>query len=198
MNGKIYKLQCEDGYFYIGSTTSSLPFRLGGHKTKAKKHPERRVYKHILDLGWDKVRIVLIEEFVCTNRQELYKKEDEHIRTTIDEMCLNHYRVERTREERLAYQKEQYEKHKDSKTEEQKNKAKEYKAVWFQNLDEEKKERRRAYAKNYYASLTEEQKKERMETNKKTPEQIKATNEKRKEYKAEWMREKRRKQKEIS
>jgi predicted GIY-YIG superfamily endonuclease len=90
-NGKIYKLQCDDGHFYIGSTTSTLVKRMWGHTSKSKKYPDRRIYKHI-DGKWDSVRIVLIEEFPCENKNQLVRKEDEHIRLhSENQLCLNTY-----------------------------------------------------------------------------------------------------------
>lgn len=157
MNGKIYKLQCEDGHYYIGSTISELRFRLANHKGKAKAKPDRRVYKHIHSIGWDKVRIILIEEFECKTRQELYQKEDEHIRNALqDDLCLNHYKVTRSHEEELETRRLQY-KNKPNQTEEQKQKTKERQAQWYANLTEEQKQRRREYGNRHYANLTEEQ-----------------------------------------
>ena len=80
---KIYKLQHEDGHFYIGSSTNELRVRLKQHKNKSKDGNNRRVYQHINN-EWDKVRIILIESFVCANRQELVKKEDEYSQKAFD------------------------------------------------------------------------------------------------------------------
>lgn len=87
----IYKLQCTDGYFYIGSSRNVLSKRFSEHKQKSITYPERRVYKHIHENGgWNNCRIVLIESFPCANRQELVKKEDEYIRAQKqNQECLN-------------------------------------------------------------------------------------------------------------
>jgi len=116
-NGKIYKLQCDDGHFYIGSTVSTLVKRFGQHKCRAKKTPEQRVYKHI-DGKWDSVRIVLIEEFPCENKNQLVRKEDEHIRLhREDALCLNSNMAFRTKEDdnakNKAYCKTYYDAHKE-------------------------------------------------------------------------------------
>lgn len=96
---KIYKLQHEDGHFYIGSSTNELRIRLQQHKDKSKKNPDRCVYQHINN-EWGKVRIILIELFVCLNRQELLKKEDEYIQKELDNpLCLNSKRAIRSRKE---------------------------------------------------------------------------------------------------
>lgn len=89
---KIYKLQCEDGHFYIGSTINELRYRFSQHNRKAKVHTERRAYKHINELGWDKVCIILVEEVVCENKQQLRQVEDKHIRAEQENpLCLNIY-----------------------------------------------------------------------------------------------------------
>lgn len=104
-NSKIYCLHCIDGYFYIGCTTNELRYRLSEHKLHSKKIPERRVYKHILNLGWDNVIIDLIEEFSCNNRKELLQKENEYIASNIDdEYCLNNNISFQTPEELKAKQ----------------------------------------------------------------------------------------------
>lgn len=88
-NGKIYKLQCDDGHFYIGSTATELHKRFYLHKSNSKQAPNTRVYKHI-DGKWDSVRIVLVEEFPCENKNQLRRKEDEYIRgVRADPLCLN-------------------------------------------------------------------------------------------------------------
>ena len=87
--GKVYKLQCESGHFYIGTTINTLAKRLGQHKAKAMARPECRVYKHI-NGEWGKVRMILVEAFPCNNKDELNKKEDEHIQRELQNpLCLN-------------------------------------------------------------------------------------------------------------
>ena len=90
-NGVVYKLSCSTGHFYIGSTASPLRMRLSNHKGQAKLHPERRVYKHILENGgFSEVSIIEVEKFPCKTRQELQKREDEVIRQFLnDPLCLN-------------------------------------------------------------------------------------------------------------
>ena len=88
--GKVYEIVCNDGYYYIGSTKNDLRKRLYEHKQHAKQYPQRKCYKHMLDIGWDNIKIVLIEDVICNNRQELVKKEYEHIKKHKDDKyCLN-------------------------------------------------------------------------------------------------------------
>jgi predicted GIY-YIG superfamily endonuclease len=87
--GKVYKLQCEDGHYYIGSTCDRLSNRLCRHKVDSLRY-ESRLYAYIKTIGWECVRIVLIEEFPCESKEQLIRKEDEHIRHhQFDPMCLN-------------------------------------------------------------------------------------------------------------
>lgn len=86
--GKIYKLQCEDGHFYIGSTCDELRKRFWVHKANSKR-ASSPLYLHIGE-DWESVRIVLVEEFPCENKEQLIRKEDEHIRQhNNDPLCLN-------------------------------------------------------------------------------------------------------------
>lgn len=131
-NGKIYKLQCEDGHFYIGSTATELRKRLKGHKDKSKESPEQRVYKHINTLGWDKVRIVLIEDYPCENKQQLVHKEDEFIRIYKDDiLCLNSFYSHRTPEQYQEYLNNHKE-YKKTWAVENKDTIKERQANWYQ------------------------------------------------------------------
>ena len=43
------------------------------------KQPERKVYKHLVEIGWDEVKIILIESFPCENKMELEKRERYYI-----------------------------------------------------------------------------------------------------------------------
>ena len=161
MSGRVYKLQCEDGHYYIGSTTQELKYRFFNHKTRAKYHPDRKIYKHI-NGQWDKVSILLIEE---TDRMK--EREDECIRAALDDpLCLNDYVVIRTDEDMREYRKSQYEKHKHKyNTPEHKQKARERQLNWIHSWSDEKREQMKEYQKNYYANLTPEQKEERVAKN---------------------------------
>jgi hypothetical protein len=72
-NGKIYQIVCNiTGEVYIGSCITTLVKRLYQHKHKTNKCSS----KQIIDRG-DYV-IVLIEEFPCENKSELFKRERYH------------------------------------------------------------------------------------------------------------------------
>jgi hypothetical protein len=89
-HSKLYKLQCDDGYMYIGCTTQALSVRLGEHKKRSKIDINRNVYSHINIIGWDKVKIILISEHNLENREQLLREEDRLIKEyKDDEYCLN-------------------------------------------------------------------------------------------------------------
>jgi len=87
--GKVYRLLCEDGHYYIGSTTQALNLRFNTHKTLSKTKKER-VYEHIHTIGWDKIIIELLEDCPCTTKEELNNKEKEYRSLSkSDPLCLN-------------------------------------------------------------------------------------------------------------
>jgi len=144
-NGKIYKLQCEDGYFYIGSTIQVLSQRLGTHKKQCKTETSR-IYQHINEIGWDKVRIVLIENVCCNNREELVKKEDEYIRQNRDDaFCLNMRVAFQTEEQKRDYQIEKARRRWDENKENMKKVNAEYYKTYYQQNKEKIKERSKKY-----------------------------------------------------
>jgi hypothetical protein len=77
--GKIYKLVNDvNDDIYVGSSCVALCKRLYEHKSKAKKKPAP-VHLYFNELGWDNVRIILIENVVCENREQLMKREQYYI-----------------------------------------------------------------------------------------------------------------------
>jgi hypothetical protein len=41
----------------------------------AKMYPESRVYKHLNNIEWENVHIILIEDYACENREQLERRE---------------------------------------------------------------------------------------------------------------------------
>ena len=115
-NGKIYKLWSPEGDdIYIGSTTDSLSRRKAKHKTQNST-------SQILFEKYTDVRIELLEECPCDNKEQLAKKEGEYIRNN---NCVNKVVPGRTREEYNEYNKEH---------------LKEQKKEWYENNKEHVKE----------------------------------------------------------
>lgn len=78
--GKIYKLVNDvDEQIYIGSTCNNLAKRLSEHRKLAKKKPDRRVYAHLNAIGWDSVRIVLVESVTAETKDQLLAREQHYI-----------------------------------------------------------------------------------------------------------------------
>ena len=79
-NGKIYKLvNSVDNEIYIGSTCDSLSKRKYQHKAMAVKRPNIRVYQHLNTIGWENVRIILIESVQAFNKDQLRAREQHYI-----------------------------------------------------------------------------------------------------------------------
>jgi hypothetical protein len=100
-NGKIYKIVCNiTGEQYIGATTQKLSQRLTCHVSK--KNTDKLYKSKDIILRGD-YQIVLIENYPCNNKEELERKEREHIEANI---CVNKYIPTRTREEYIETNRE--------------------------------------------------------------------------------------------
>lgn len=78
-NGKIYAIRSyQTEEIYIGSTTQTLTKRLSSHK--------RNICNSKLILQYPDAYIELIENFPCNSKEELNRKEGEHIRAN---NCVN-------------------------------------------------------------------------------------------------------------
>jgi hypothetical protein len=81
--GKIYKITNDyNDEVYVGSTCDSIGKRFCGHKyasyeIKSKHLP---LYKLINEIGIERFRIQLIEEYPCEDKYQLIQKEGEYIR----------------------------------------------------------------------------------------------------------------------
>jgi hypothetical protein len=161
-NGKVYKVQFEDGHFYIGSTAGSLRQRFNNHRS-AKNGPMSSCSKHIQEVGKDTCRIVLVEDYPCESREHLRRKEDEHIRANRDDpLCLNVRRALTTLQEWKEQTKEWRETHKEHIAEYNKQYADahprrvENPLVRTKMSVEERKRRGNACSRTYYAAHKEQ------------------------------------------
>ena len=73
-NGKVYKL-CNniDDLIYIGSTICTLSAHMALHHLHAKKNYNVNLYKHMNKLGIENFKIVLIEDYSCSNKDQLLR-----------------------------------------------------------------------------------------------------------------------------
>lgn len=88
-NGKIYAIRShKTDKIYIGSTYQKLANRMANHRD----HYRRYVNKNIIDttsykiLQYDDAYIELIENYPCNSKEELNKREGQHIRKN---NCVN-------------------------------------------------------------------------------------------------------------
>ena len=191
-NAVIYKLVCSDGHYYYGSTTNYMN-RLNIHKAHSILYPHTPLYKHIADIGWNNVKLEIIEHYPCDNNKELTTQEDTYIKKAFDmndTLCLNTNRAHTTGEEKKESVKTYYENNKEAIIEQHKKyrednaeKLKEYHTV-YNVLNAEKKI---AYSKKY----SEENKEKVLEGNRKYYEKnkeaiLKKTNEYKEAHKEEY------------
>jgi hypothetical protein len=111
--GKIYRLICDDGHYYYGSTIQDLNKRLWHHHSSSKTM-KSKVYSYINTVGWNRVKIELIEKFPCQNRRELRIKENEYIqKDKNNDLCLNTLNAYTGEDEKKIMEKERKIRNKD-------------------------------------------------------------------------------------
>jgi len=98
-NGKIYKIESDSTEkVYIGSTTQRLSQRMAKHRANYKKYNEGKYYFvtsfDILKFG--DAKIFLIENYPCSNKEELEARQRHYIKTT---NCVNKRQPGRTDKE---------------------------------------------------------------------------------------------------
>lgn len=82
--GKIYKIvniaSKDERDCYVGSTYNELHKRFGDHKSEWKNghNPLRELFKAFTKYGIENFRIVLIEKYPCSSREELAAREEHH------------------------------------------------------------------------------------------------------------------------
>ena len=166
--GKIYKITNDfNDDVYIGSTCDRLVKRFATHKAAAKqeKNKNRPLYKLINEVGFQRFRIQLIEEFPCNDKYELRQREGHYIR--ILSKNLNKNIAGRTEQEtKKEYRDNNKEKIKETKKEYyEKNKEqildyiKQYKEDNKEKIKENNKEYRdnnKEKIKNYYEKNKEQ------------------------------------------
>jgi group I intron endonuclease len=176
-NGKIYKLICEDGHYYIGSTTQTLYNRFNHHK-EASKNGTSVVYKYINKIGIDKFTIELIENYPCDIKSDLNKREEYYINNSkTDKLCLNIKRAYLSEEDRKENIKKYYEENKEIIIEKHRNyiyqnreKVDAYQAQY--RLDNA--EKRREYTRQYSLQHSEQVKEAKKEYDKNNKDKIRA------------------------
>jgi hypothetical protein len=168
-NGKIYKI-VDNAYtkMYIGSTTQPLTKRFSKHKQcykvwKNGKASKVSSYCIFDEFGIENCKIELIEEYACENKNQLERKEGEHIRNND---CVNKLVAGRTQKEYVIDNKDKineknrqyYEKHKEKLQEINKQYYEEHKEKlqeMHKQYNEDNKEKIQNYKKQYYEDKKE-------------------------------------------
>ena len=181
-NGKIYKV-VDNGYnlCYYGSTVQPLSKRFSTHKKDYVRYRDGRkerpltICKIFDEYGVDNCKIELVELFPCNSKEELHKREGEHIRNND---CVNKFIPGRSQEEyRKCHKAEaaaRTRKYRSKLTDEQKEairlKEKEYRETHKEeirektrNYRENNKDKVIASRRERYANMTDEQKNHRNE-----------------------------------
>jgi hypothetical protein len=162
--GKIYTIRNrdDDTKIYVGSTIQSLAVRFGGHKRDSEKERCRNIllYKEV-NGDWTNWYIELYENYSCSSREELLKKEGEVIRLigTLNfiiagrdykQYCVDN--KDKIKEQKKQYQKQNYianveiikEKHKQYRIDNVLKEKERHKKYYIENA-EKIKERSRLY-----------------------------------------------------
>jgi len=78
---RVYKIvnDCDD-LVYIGSTTQILCKRMSNHRDDVKRGSDRKIHKHMRDVGFAHFKIILVREYKDISKERLFKKEDKYIK----------------------------------------------------------------------------------------------------------------------
>ena len=101
-NGKIYKIVNNiDNMIYIGSTTCRLCSRMNVHRVFAKNNHNANLYRYMRELGITNFTIVLIENYPCSSKEHLLRRERHVFDLHDKQILLNSNRPHTTCIERL-------------------------------------------------------------------------------------------------
>ena len=170
IKGFIYKISHPNyDKFYIGSTRTKLSKRFNTHVFNFKKD-KACVSKEILKHGYENCKIELIEEYLCNNKQELLKREGQHIRNNINNVVnlriagreYSEYRKEnkekfkqyfkeynQLKKAEISKQKKQYYNINKNRIKERNKKIYETKKEYYKQYREQNKEKMKEYQKLY-------------------------------------------------
>ena len=154
-NGKIYKLWSLEGDdIYIGSTTQSLAQRKGDHLRDLKNG--KACNSKLLFEKYNDVKIELLEEYPCENKEQLVRKEGEYIRNN---GCVNKRVEGRTRKEYREDNKDKIKEQKREYYEDNKNKIKERDRKYYEDNKNKIKEHNRKYREDNKNKIKEHKRK---------------------------------------
>ena len=171
-NSKIYKIisPSNPDLIYYGATTQNLSMRMAGHRRNTSASKEILCYEDAI--------ILLVENYPCNSKEELFKKEGEYI---LNNNCVNKHVAGRNRKQHYEDNKEILKEQRKKNYENNKDKEKEYQKEYYElNKEilkeqrkknyEDNKEKIKEYHKKYYElnkDNVKEQQKKYYEDNKK-------------------------------
>lgn len=100
---KIYRINTSDGFYYYGSTRTSLPQRLSLHRQSCADGSPYPLYQHIRGLanGWKDTTTEVVKQVFVFSVEQQRQAEEEVMRPFIGEAnCLNRNHAYMTIEER--------------------------------------------------------------------------------------------------
>lgn len=138
-NSKIYKLVCPHADdIYIGSTTQKLCSRFALHNSKYRSFMNNKHHfvSSFIIMSLGDVRIILLEDFPCENKEQLRAKEQEYIEKHKD-ICVNIYGavldVEKQRKYSYNYNRSEKGKKRSHKSNEKRKEKGYYKSYYKKN-----------------------------------------------------------------
>ena len=155
-NAKIYKITNDyNNDIYVGSTCNTLTKRYSLHKCDATKqyNAHKPLYKLINEIGFERFRIQLIEEYPCEDRYQLRQKEGQYIRDigTLNKNIAGRDANEYQKLDKIKEQKQIY-------RHENKEELNKKKKVFYQLNKEKLKEKKKTYIENNKDHWNEKQK----------------------------------------
>ena len=197
-NGKIYKIVCNTtNKIYIGSTTQSLTSRLGQHKCNYKRFLNGlKLTDSVFEVleNSDYV-IILIENFNCNSKKDLFIRERYYIEKT---ECVNKNLPIRTRKEYCEANKERKKQYDKIHKELNKNSIKEKRKTYLQNNKDKIKEKQKEYNEKNKDKIKEKQKEYKENNKQKIKEYRKRNKDKIKEKQKEYNKNNKEKRKEYN
>ena len=156
--GKIYKITNDyNDDVYVGSTCNTLVRRFIAHKDdyKRDKNKHRPLYKLMNEIGFDRFRIELLEDYPCDDKYQLRQREGYYIRligTYNSSIAGRHFKEweEENKEKRAQQNKEKYEKNKVNIL----NRRKEFRENNKQHVSEQAKKYFELHKEKYCENIT--------------------------------------------
>jgi len=151
-NGKIYKLWSVEGdEIYIGSSINTLTRRLNQHKCQHKKG--HYISACLIFEKYKAVKIELMENFPCKDKNELTAREGYYIRNNT---CVNIRIPNRTQQERYLDNREHILKRVKDYSEKNKDKI----SIYQKEYNEKNKDKKKLYDAEYREKKKDKKKKD--------------------------------------